>query len=115
VSSLCCRHRLEARVHLLELELLYFEWLPWSWHDLVLWFFGVEFAASLAVCLFVLPSLLLPPSLSPSPPLPPSMHLASPMLLLLLLLSQDFCRPSRGENFFHLFSVYRHVGHYSCS
>jgi hypothetical protein len=62
----------------------------------VLWFFGVvEFAASPAVCLLVLPPLLLPPSLSPSPPLSSSMHLASPMLLLLL--SRDFCQPSQGE------------------
>jgi hypothetical protein len=63
-----------------------FEWLPWSWHDLVPWFFGVDFVASPAVCLLVLPPLLLPPSLSPSPPLSSSMHLAPPMLLLLLLL-----------------------------
>jgi hypothetical protein len=63
----------------------------------VLWFFGADFAASLAVCLLVLPPLLLPSSSpSPMPPLSSSMHLASPMLLLLLL-SRDFCRPSRGE------------------
>jgi hypothetical protein len=61
----------------------------------VLWLFGVDFAASLAICLLVLLPLLLPASSSLSPPLSSSMHLASPMFLLLL--SRDFCRPSRGE------------------
>jgi hypothetical protein len=68
------------------IRVTFFEWLPWNWHNVVLWLFGVEFAASPAVCLLVLPQLLLPPSLSLSPPLSSSMHLAPPMLLLLLLL-----------------------------
>jgi hypothetical protein len=67
----------------------------------VLWFFRGVFAASLAVCLLVLPPLLLTApssplsplsSLSPLPPLSSSLFLASHvLLLLLLLLSRGFC------------------------
>jgi hypothetical protein len=64
-------------------------------YGLVLWFFEVNFSASLDVCLLVLPSLLLPPSSSPLQPLSSFLLLASPVLLLLL--PRDFDRPSRGE------------------